>query len=211
MKTAALEEKFKEFRVLTLGQVSKMYGCSIRTVQRQFAVLRVLRSYNRNSRYCTLPGIPRFNANGIWEYQGIRFSKYGDLKKTVKRLIQGSECGLSGNEIGGIVGLLPRSFMHHFAEMDGIFRDKVSGVYVYFSNDPTLYERQSIKRDQVSSMKKISDAHAVQLLIAYIKYPALSELALSETLARDSGCAISPSMITHFLSFHNLLKKTPDS
>ena len=171
MKVSDLEERFKEFKVLTLDQVSKMHGCSIRTVQRQFAALAVLRSYNRNSRYCTLPDIPKFNTDGIWEYQEIRFSKYGDLRKTVKQLIVNSECGLSGSEIGDIVGLLPRSFMYHFREMDGIFRDKVSGVYVYFSNDPSLYARQNSKRDQVSNMKKISDALAVQLLIAYIKYP----------------------------------------
>ena len=211
MKTAALEEKFKEFKVLTLDQVSKIHDCSIRTVQRQFAALAVLRSYNRNSRYYTLPGIPKFNADGIWGYQGVRFSKFGDLRKTVKQLILNSECGLSGSEIGDIVGLLPRSFMYHFREMDDIFRDKISGVYVYFSNDPSLYARQSSKRDQVRSMKKISDALAVQLLIAYIKYPKLSEQELSDTLARDNSCVISPAMITDFLSFHNLLKKTPDS
>ena len=211
MKTADLEERFKEFKVLTLDQVSKIHSCSIRTVQRQFAALAVLRSYNCNSRYYTLPGIPKFNAYGIWEYQDARFSKFGDLRKTVKQLILNSECGLSGSQIGNIVGLLPRSFMYHFREMDGIFRDKVSGVYVYFSNDPSLYARQNSKRDQVGSMKKISDALAVQLLIAYIKYPKLSERELSDTLARDNGCVVSPAMITDFLSFHNLLKKTPDS
>ncbi|MBT4086874.1 MAG: hypothetical protein HN580_16610 [Deltaproteobacteria bacterium] len=211
METSALKERFKEFRVLTLDQVSKLHGCSIRTVQRQFAALDVLRSYNRNSRYYTLPDIPKFNTYGIWEYQDVRFSKFGDLRKTVKQLILNSGCGLSGSEIGDIVGLLPRSFMHHFREMDGIFREKASGVYIYFSDDPSLYARQNSKRNQVSSIKKISNALAVQLLIAYIKYPELSEKELSDTLARDSSCAISPEMITDFLSFHELLKKTPDS
>jgi len=211
MKTSALKKRFKKFKVLTLDQVSKMHQCSVRTVQRQFATLEVLRSYNRNSRYYTLPGIPKFNTDGIWGYQDIRFSKFGDLRKTVKQLILNSECGLSGSEIGDIVGLQPRSFMNHFREMDGIFRDKVSGVYVYFSNDLSLFAQQSSKRDQVGSIKKISDALAVQLLIAYIKYPKLSEKELSDSLARDSSCVISPAMITDFLSFHNLLKKTPDS
>jgi len=141
METIALKEMFKEFKVLTLDQVSKMFECSIRTVQRQFAELAVLRSYNKNSRYYTLPDIPKFNTDGTWGYQDIRFSKFGDLRKTVKQLILNSECGLSGGEIGELVDLLPRSFMHHFREMNGIFRDKIGGVYVYFSNDPSLYAR----------------------------------------------------------------------
>lgn len=209
MKTTALKEMFQEFKVLNLGQVSKLRECSIRTVQRRFADLAVLRSYNKNSRYYTLPDIPKFNRHGIWEYQGILFSKFGDLRKTVKHLIVSSEYGLSGGDIGNRVDLLPRSFMHHFREMDGIFREKVSGLYVYFSNDPDLYAQQSSKRNQVGSLKKISDAIAVKLLIAYIKYPQLSAAELSDTLMRENSYDIVPAMVTDFLSFHDLLKKTP--
>ncbi len=210
MKVPPLKEIFKESKVLTLDQVSKIRKCSIRTVQRQFAELAVFRSYNKNSRYYTLTGIPKFNTDGIWGYRGILFSKSGDLRKTVQRLIADSEYGLSGNEIGDIVGLQPRSFMQHFREMDGVFREKYGGVYVYFSNDPTVYVRQSRKRSQICEMQKISDAVAVKLLVAYIKYPQLSAEELSVTLAQKNRCHISAAIIVNFLLFHDLLKKTPD-
>ena len=51
MKSTSLKEMFKKSKVLTLNQVSKIRDCSIRTAQRQFAELTVLRSYNKNSRY----------------------------------------------------------------------------------------------------------------------------------------------------------------
>jgi AraC-like DNA-binding protein len=210
MKAPPLEEIFKESKVLTLDQVSKMRGCSVRTVQRQFAGLAVFRSYNKNSRYYTLAGIPKFNTEGIWGYRGILFSRVGDLRKTVQHLIVGSDCGLSGNEIGDIVGLQPRSFMQHFREMDGIFREKYGGVYVYFSDDPAVFARQSRKRNQICEMQKISDAVAVKLLIVYIKYPELSAEELSVALARENRCHVSATVIVNFLLFHDLLKKTPD-
>jgi hypothetical protein len=210
MKAPPLKEIFIESKVLTLEQVSKMRECSIRTVQRQFAELAVYRSYNKNSRYYTLAGIPKFNTHGIWGYQGILFSKFGDLRKTVQHLIADSEYGLSGNEIGDIVGLQPRSFMQHFREMDGIFREKYGGVYVYFSDDPTMYARQSHKRSQICEVKKISDAVAVKLLVAYIKFPDLSAEELSLALVREKRCHISAAVIVDFLLFHDLLKKTPD-
>lgn len=210
MKPKALKEVFNEFKMLTLDQVSKMYQCSTRTVQRQFVALAVLRSYNKNSRYYTLPGIPKFDAYGIWEYKGARFSKYGDLRKTVKHLILNSGCGLSGGEIGDIVELLPRSFMFHFREMDGIFREKFGGVYIYFSNNSSLYTQQSRQREQIDDIQKISDTVAVKLLIAYIKHPELSTRELSDTLAHDNDCSVSSAVITNFLTFHDLLKKTPD-
>lgn len=211
MKSNSLKKMFKKSKVLTLSQVSKTHDCSIRTVQRQFAELAVLRSYNKNSRYYTLPDIPKFNVHGIWCYRDILFSKYGDLRQTVKHMILASEDGLSGNEIGDIVNLLPRSFMHHFREVEGIFREKHGGVYIYFSNVPTIYARQVIKRAQADDVKRISDAIAIKILVGYIKRPELSEEELSSILRREQNVDISPSMITKLLSFHGLLKKTLDS
>ena len=211
MKSNCLKEMFKKSKVLTLRQVSKKRDCSIRTIQRQFAELAVLRSYNKNSRYYTLPEIPNFNAHGIWCYRDILFSKYGDLRQAVKHIILASEDGLSGNEIGDIVNLLPRSFMHHFREMEGVFREKHGGVYIYFSNDPTIYAKQIIKRVRADDVKRISDAIAIKILVGYIKHPELSEEELSSILKREQNIDLSSSMITNLLSFHGLLKKTPDS
>jgi len=211
MKSNSLKEMFKKSKVLTLNQVSKTHNCSVRTVQRQFAELAVLRSYNKNSRYYTLSEIAKFNAHGIWCYQDILFSKYGDLRQTVKHAIVASDDGLSGNEIGDIVNLLPRSFMHHFRQMEGVFREKHGGVYIYFSNDPTIYARQKFKRIRASDIKKISDAIAIKILVGYIKHPELSEEELSSILMREQQLDISVPLITNLLSFHGLLKKTPDS
>lgn len=210
MKSNSLKEMFKKSKVLTLNQVSKTHDCSIRTVQRQFAALAVLRSYNKNSQYYTLPDIPQFNTYGIWWYQDIFFSKYGDLRQTVKHAILASEGGLSGNEIGDIVNLVPRSFMHHFREMDGVFREKHEGVYVYFSNDSTIFKRQILKRVMENDVKRISDAVAIKILVGYIKHPELSEKKLATILRCEQNVDISPFMITNLLSFHDLLKKTPD-
>lgn len=210
MKSHSLKQMFHKSKVLTLSQVSKTHGCSIRTVQRQFAELAVLRSYNKNSRYYTLPAIPKFNVHGIWPYRDILFSKYGNLRQTVKHMILASEDGLSGNEIGDIVNLIPRSFMHHFQDVGGIFREKHGGVYIYFSNDPTIYARQIIKRVQADDVKRISNAIAIKILVVYIKHPELSEDELSSILRREQNVNVSPSMITKLLSFHGLLKKTRD-
>ena len=211
MKLHSLKKMFYKTKVLTLSQISKIHGCSIRTVQRQFVELAVLRSYNNNSRYYTLPEIPKFNVHGIWRYRDILFSKYGSLRQTVKHMILTSENGLSGNEIGDNVNLLPRSFMHHFREMEGIFREKHGGVYIYFSNAPTIYAKQIIKRVQTNDVKRISDAIAIKILVVYIKHPELSEEELCSILMREQNLNISPSMIANLLSFHGLLKKTPDS
>jgi AraC-like DNA-binding protein len=207
MDAPALEKIFRKSKVLTLDQVSRSRQCSIRTVQRQFAGLSVLRSYNKNSRYYTLADIPEFNRYGIWGYQSIYFSRFGDLRSTVRQLIVTSEKGLSGNEIGEIIRLQPRSFMNHFRDLDGVFREKYGGVYVYFSDDAAVYEQQSSKRSRIHKWQQIGDAVAVKLLVAYIKNPQASAEALSDMLLQEHRCRISPADIDGFLSLHDLLKK----
>jgi len=205
------KEMFKEFKVLTLEQVSNEKRNSIRTVQRQFARLPVIRSYNKNSRYYTLSDIADFNNHGIWTYRDILFSKYGTLKQTVKHLILVSDSGLSGKEIGEIVRLAPRSFMHHFKEMDGIFREKHAGVYVYFSADATTFENQNSKRIGTGGFHKLDDTVVIKILVEYIKHPEKSTQELSRTLEERKRCRVSALQIENLFAHHGLLKKTQDS
>jgi hypothetical protein len=211
MDASSIKDMFKELKVLTLERVSRENDCAVRTVQRQFAKLPVLRSYNKNSRYYTLSGIPDFNAEGIWSFRDILFSKYGSLRATVKNLILSSERGLSGNEIGDIVQLSPRSFMHHFRELEGVLREKHDGVYVYFSDDPSKYAKQSSNRVRVGGVEKIGDATAVKILVEYIRHPAISTGELSDLLRQRQGCGVSASEIENFLDFHGLSKKKRDA
>ena len=207
MSIENIKNLFNEHKILSLPEVAEKYNASIRTIQRRFTTLSVLKSYNKNSRYFTLPEIPEFNHYGIWFHEDIYFSKYGDLRSTVKNLICTSESGLSGNEIGEIVNLLPRSFMHHFRNIGGVFRDKYDGIFIYFSNDPDVYKNQSINRNQNISIKEISDANAVKLLIEYIKNPELSSEELSITLKNKTKANLSASVILDFFSFYGIVKK----
>jgi len=211
MDASSIKDMFDKLKVLTLERFSTENDCSIRTVQRQFAKLPVLRSYNKNSRYYTLSSIPDFNAKGIWRFRDILFSKYGNLKSTVKSLILSSDRGLSGNEIGEIVQLSPRSFMHHFRELEGVLREKHGGVYVYFSDAPAKYTKQRSNRVLAGDVEKIGDAAAVKILVEYIKRPGLSTAELSDLLRQKKGCRVAASEIDNFHAFHGLLKKKPDA
>ena len=162
----------------------------------------------RKIRY-TLTDIADFNEEGIWRFRGILFSKHGNLKATVKNLILSSEQGLSGKEIGEIVQLSPRSFMHHFRQLEGVFREKYGGVYVYFCDDPEKHARQSSNRTLLGDVEKIGDAAAVKILVEYIKHPEMNTAELSAHMRHRRLCRVSASRIDNFLAFHGLLKKKP--
>jgi hypothetical protein len=157
-----------------------------------------------------MPTVARFDENGLWHWDDIFFSRYGNLKNTVIHLINNSSSGLSGKEIGDLVRLPARSFLHHFRNLTDIQREKRQGVYIYFSQDPDRYKQQF--QGRLSRLeppgKFVTDADAVIILTALIKHHDIGIediLALPEVQARG----FSPDAVAGFMNRYGLLKKTP--
>ncbi len=89
-------EVFRKEKVMSLKQLADLLSCSERTVQRYLKKWRTYTSYNQNGRYYVLPDIPRFDDNGLWRYQGIFFSRHGNLKQTLIAVVNHSPAGLTG-------------------------------------------------------------------------------------------------------------------
>lgn len=198
-------------KVFTLEHLVSYLECSVPTARLRLKNWKTYTSYNQNGRYYSLQTVPRFDENGLWQYEGVFFSKSGNLKKTLIYLVQKSPSGLTGKEIGNLVGLPPRSFLHHFRDVAGIHREKIEGLYIHFSDDPDRYKRQSGNRSNLIGYqdKLFSDADAVIILTALIRHHGIS---LEEIMALPDIRAqkFSSFVINDFLSRHNLLKKTPD-
>jgi len=203
--------KFLEgIKIFTLDRVVSSVGCSVPSARVKLKQWRAYTSYNQNGRYYSLPTVPRFDENGLWFYEDVFFCRYGNLRNTIVRLIHHSPSGLTGNEIGKLLRLSPRSFLHHFRHVGGIRREKIEGAYVYFSDDPVRYRDQVRQRLEVLSdtQKSLTEADAVVLLRALIRRHGISEeeiMALPEIKTRK----ISVLVIRDFLRRHGLLKKTP--
>ena len=208
-----LESVFKfleNIKVFTLEQVVASLNCSVPTARLKLKQWQAYTSYNQNGRYYTMSTVPRFDENGLWHYKKVSFSKYGNLKNTVVHLINASPSGLTGNEIGDLVRLRSRSFLHHFRDVAGIQREKTGRVYVYYSDDTDKYKGQIQNRSEglIFTGDLLSDADAVVVLTALIKHHGISVddiMQLPEV--RERG--LSGVVIREFLDRHDLLKKTP--
>jgi hypothetical protein len=203
--------KFLErINVFTIDHLISALGCSMPSARVKIKQWKAYTSYNQNGRYYTLPTVPRFDGNDLWFYENVFFCRYGNLRNTVVHLIDKSPSGLSGNEIGDLVKLSPRSFLHHFRGVEGIYREKIEGAYVYFSDDPVRHKEQIQQRLHVLAItqKTIGEADAVVILGALIRHHGISEkdiISLPEVQTRK----ISAFVIRAFLDRHGLLKKTP--
>lgn len=205
--------QLEKIKVFNIEDLTSLLTCSVPNARLKLRQWQAYTSYNQNGRYYTLPQVPRFNDYGLWHYKNIAFSRHGNLKKTVIQLVSASSAGLSGKQLGEILGLLPRSFLHHFRTCPGIYREKHDGVFIYFSDIDQVYEKQLQERRSLaarSAIVNLSDPEAILILVAIIREYGISAEEIM-ALPEIQKSKIKLSTIKGFMAYHGLLKKTPDS
>jgi hypothetical protein len=209
----AVRKHLENAKIFTIGELSSALKCSIPNARLKLKQWQSYTSYNQNGRFYTLPQVPRFDHYGLWHYENVSFSKHGNLKKTIVHFVSLSPDGLTGRQLGELLGLLPQSFLHHFRKCPGIRREKHGGVFVYFSDTNSVYERQVQQRTSIvrrQAVVTISESEAIMILVAIIKHHGIS---LNEILALPEikNSKMTGPAIQGFLEYHGLVKKTPDS
>ena len=203
-------KEFKKRKIMTVLQLAELLDCSIPTVRIRLRAWRALTSYNQNGRYYTLPAIPTFDAYGLWRYQGIFFSRYGNLKQTLLQLVRLSPMGLEASQIGRLLGLDPRSFLSHFRGIPGLYRERRQRQFIYFCDEPSVLVEQKQRRERATEKALIeipSDTEAVLVLADLIKHPDSTLQDCSRRLGRK-GLDVEPQAIGKLLDYHGI-KKTP--
>lgn len=210
-KVKAILSYLEEIKIFKIGDLASRLKCSIPNARLKLKNWQTYTSYNQNGRFYTLPQVPVFNQHGLWRYADIAFSIHGNLKKTIIHLVKLSSAGLSGKQLGELLGLSPQSFMHHFSKCPGIRREKHDGVFVYFADEAEIYERQRRQRRTSicrSAVATISDSEAVMILVAIISHHGISAddiLALPKIKKRK----LTFPAIQGFMEHHGLVKKIP--
>lgn len=213
MNLSAVIRSFKKEKVVTVVLLATWLSCSIVTARRRLKDWQAYTSYNCNGRYYTLPEIAEFDDNGLWRYRGIFFSKHGNLKQTLVHLVTHSAQGLSGAELGELLGLQPRSFLSHFRDHPALYRKHVMGRWIWFAADLRLREKQTRTRLAGAGAKEPrmpSDLEAVMILVDLIRHPN-SGLEQIARRIKPEGIDVDAPAIRRLLVHHDLLKKTLDS
>jgi len=211
MNLSSVMQQFKNKKVVTIVMLTGWLSCSIATARRRLTAWGCHTSYNRNGRYYTLPEIADFDDNGLWRYQGIFFSKHGNLKRTLAHLVIHSAQGLSGVELGELLGLEPRSFLSHYRDHPEIFRENLMGRWIWFAADPKISERQKQARlvQTGTGPRMPTDTDAVMILVDLIKHPNSGLEQIAQRL-KLKGLHIDVDDIRQLLVHHGLEKKTVD-
>lgn len=129
--------------IATLPELKEALGTTgTMTVYRKLRDSGYRSSYSHCGKYYTLEEVARFDPQGLWSHRDVWFSRYGNLVETARELIEGSQAGLSTDELEAVVHVNPKQALLKLYRTRRIHREKVDGLYVHFSRDSTARKRQ---------------------------------------------------------------------
>ena len=152
----ALTRLFHHQRVADLKALSATLETSSRmSVFRRLSALGYFTSYSHNSRYYTLRDIPQFDRDGLWQYQGVCFSRHGSLKVTLEHLVEGADAGRTHHELQARLQVRVHNMLFDLVESRRIGRENIGGCYLHVSADPERATSQlSLRRQQEEALAK---------------------------------------------------------
>jgi hypothetical protein len=205
-----VEEQWRKEKVLQLKDFPRKLKCSETTVRRYLKKWNSVTSFSHKGRYYTLLELADFTDDGLWFYNGIGFSQYGNLIETIIYFVSSSESGLYASDLFELLRFKSYSVLARIMNRTNLFREKMNGKYIYFSADTAKRNIQIVLRTKINQLiltEQIPAIKGVHILVEFIKYPDISLMELSKKLA-EQGIIISDITLYDFFEFHEILKKT---
>ena len=158
-------DRLREFlhsqQIATLPELKLVLGTSVdTTVFRKLKELSYRSSYSHRGRYYTLAEIPQFDAQGLWSFQTVWFSRWGNLVATLEALVNGAPQGSFAHELRQILHVAVKDALLQLVEQRRIARQPVAGLYLYCAQDAALRRRQVLARQALSEIPGSSSAAA---------------------------------------------------
>lgn len=138
-----LRQFFDKHKIATLDQLRAALGDPARcTVFRKLGDLQYLSSYSHRGKYYTLKSIARFTPQGLWNFDSVWFSRFGNLLQTAEAFVQNSEAGYSAAELKGILQVKTKHALAQLVRNGRLQREVFDSVFVYLSVEKPVANQQ---------------------------------------------------------------------
>ena len=140
---ATIEKLLKDRKIATFDQLKTALGNPARcTIFRKLAAMEYLSSYSHRGKYYTLRSIAKFNALGLWQYQSVWFSRFGNLIDTAEALVHRSETGYTATELKNVLQVDANHALAQLVRTGRLQRDPLGSAYIYLSGESQVAQRQ---------------------------------------------------------------------
>jgi hypothetical protein len=211
----------RQRQVAAYAELVQQLKVSGKTVQRALRKAGAYTSLNANSAYVTLKGTPRFDGRGLWGYQELRFSRHGNLPRTIQTLIEQSSQGCTLEELQDWLGTRVHNHLSLLLRRGKIRRFSMGRHAVYTSADPAQQQRQQAARQPFATSAQgglvaheapplppgMQPMALIRLLLQMLQQPAASPAALAKSL-QAQGLGIQAAQIREVITLYGLKKTT---
>ena len=155
--------------------LSKLYTAlktrSRMSVFRRLSAMGYFSSYSHAGRYYTLRDIPQFDADGLWHYQGVGFSRYGSLKSTVEHMVVVADAGRTPYELHVRLQVRVYNSLVDLVRNHRIGRARFEGQCLYVHPDPGVASSQMARRggEQVLATAPLSASMIIEVLLELLQ------------------------------------------
>ena len=209
----ALRALFKKKRVAMLPEIYALLSTTSRmTVFRRLRELDYLSSFSHVGRYYTLPCVANFDPQGLWFFEDVGFSQFGNLKETLVQLVEQSIAGRTHEELEKQLRLRVHNTLLDLVRSGRIAREMFEGVFLYHSIGTERAQQQLARRHEgagESAQDILPDGMVIEVLAEIIRGNRVQidqNAIITQLDAR--GIRITASQLNQLCTRLNL-KKTP--
>jgi len=143
----------KKEKIGTMEQLKQVLGTDVNvTVFRKLQELAYLSSYSHRGKFYTLPEIAMFDRMGLWHFESVCFSRFGNLLRTICATVDESPKGFQADELEELLHVVVNQPLLTLIERKLLVRRKIAGVYVYVSADHEIGSKQLSVRNSSRSV-----------------------------------------------------------
>jgi hypothetical protein len=145
-------------KIATLDELKDALGSrSTMTVFRKLKALGYQTSYSHRGKYYTLMRTPRFDEQGLWGYDAVWFSRYGNLLATSKHFVETAQAGVTAVELADMLHVEVKEPLLALYRAKRIKREKIENLYVYVSGDSGQRRSQLMRRQEPPAVWEIGE------------------------------------------------------
>ena len=147
-----IETLLSKQKIATMGELKAALNTEVDvTVFRKLKQLESITSYSHRGRYYSLKRLARFDENGIWTVEGVRFSTHGTLVATVESLAQSCEAGCYAAELEDLLQVGVKETLLRLFRKGRLSRERISNRFLYCSTLAEEKNRQIAARRAAES------------------------------------------------------------
>jgi len=216
---SALTRLFQRRRIANLKLIfATLKTSSPMSAFRRLSELSYVTSYSHARQYYTLADIPQFDADGLWLYAGVGFSRHGTLKDTVPALVDRSEAGLFHRDLQVRLQVRVHNTLLDLVQAKRLVRETIADEYLYVSGDSARAQAQLAQRREWRPAPAIRSTPppptlVIEILLEVIHAAGVrgNPRAIAARLTARGG-VVSVEQVEAVLQQHGLpQKKTPAS